>query len=139
MFLQLLGVAPAPEYFKKCLVRLKWLSQTFGAIPEDADEITVQRHARAFILRLIGGVIAPDHSGSLFRPMYLPLVADLDACGEFSWGSACLASLYRALCRGARPTYSELIGPLTLLQVCNPFVFLMFLLPFDDHIIPYCY
>ncbi|XP_072081205.1 serine/threonine-protein phosphatase 7 long form homolog [Arachis hypogaea] len=37
--------------------------------------------------------------------------------GQYSWGSACLTHLYRALCRASRYDCKEINGPLTLLLV----------------------
>ncbi|XP_072078124.1 protein MAIN-LIKE 1-like [Arachis hypogaea] len=37
--------------------------------------------------------------------------------GQYSWGSACLAHLYRALCRASRFDCKEIDGPLTFLLV----------------------
>jgi hypothetical protein len=49
--------------------------------------------------------------------MYLPMLADLDAASQYSWGSAVLAHLYRNLCDAAIPTGKEISGALPLLQV----------------------
>ncbi|RYR12265.1 hypothetical protein Ahy_B04g069797 [Arachis hypogaea] len=46
---------------------------------------------------------------------YLPLLRDFGSIGQYSWGSACLAHLYRALCRASRYDCKEIDGPLTLL------------------------
>nr|XP_029154497.1 serine/threonine-protein phosphatase 7 long form homolog [Arachis hypogaea] len=39
----------------------------------------------------------------------------MQSIGQYSWGSACLAHLYRSLCRASRFDYKEIDGPLTLL------------------------
>ena len=42
----------------------------------------------------------------------------MDLIGQYSWGSACLAFLYRELCRAARlPAVSQMADPLFLLQL----------------------
>nr|XP_025678251.1 serine/threonine-protein phosphatase 7 long form homolog [Arachis hypogaea] len=46
---------------------------------------------------------------------FLPLLRDFVSIGQYSWGSACLAHLYRALCRASRYNCKEIDGPLTLL------------------------
>ncbi|XP_021600607.1 serine/threonine-protein phosphatase 7 long form homolog [Manihot esculenta] len=43
-------------------VALTWLRDNFDQIPEYADDVTIQRHARAFLLRLIGGSLFVDQS-----------------------------------------------------------------------------
>ncbi|QHN80525.1 uncharacterized protein DS421_20g678960 [Arachis hypogaea] len=49
------------------------------------------------------------------RWKFLPLLRDFGSIGQYSWGSACLAHLYRALCRASRYDCKEIDGPLTLL------------------------
>ncbi|QHO10959.1 uncharacterized protein DS421_15g494170 [Arachis hypogaea] len=46
---------------------------------------------------------------------FLPLLRDFGSIIQYSWGSACLAHLYRALCRASRVDCKEIDGPLTLL------------------------
>ncbi|QHO32951.1 uncharacterized protein DS421_9g254110 [Arachis hypogaea] len=41
----------------------------------------------------------------------------IQSIGQYSWGSACLAHLYMALCRAFRFDYKEIDGPLILLLV----------------------
>ncbi|CAL5356386.1 unnamed protein product [Camellia sinensis] len=49
--------------------------------------------------------------------MYLPLLRDIDAIGQYSWGAAALACLYRMLCRAAQMGTKEIGGSLVLLQI----------------------
>ncbi|QHN82885.1 uncharacterized protein DS421_20g699710 [Arachis hypogaea] len=46
---------------------------------------------------------------------FLPLLRDFGSIIQYSWGSACLAHLYRALCHASRVDCKEIDGPLTLL------------------------
>ncbi|RYR05286.1 hypothetical protein Ahy_B06g085152 [Arachis hypogaea] len=46
---------------------------------------------------------------------FLPWLRDFGSIGQYSWGSACLAHLYRALCRASHFDCKEIDGPLTLL------------------------
>ncbi|KAE9617341.1 putative protein-serine/threonine phosphatase [Lupinus albus] len=48
--------------------------------------------------------------------MYLPLLRDLTRVHRYSWGSACLANLYREMCRATKPNAKAMGGCLTLLQ-----------------------
>ncbi|KAI4384300.1 hypothetical protein MLD38_002473 [Melastoma candidum] len=73
-------------------------------------------HTRAYILQLIGSMIFPDKSDNLVHLMWLPLLEDFELCGSYSWGSACLAWLYRQLCRAADKKASQIAGCLVLLQ-----------------------
>jgi len=49
--------------------------------------------------------------------MYLPLLADLQQTGHYSWGSAVLAYLYRELCMATDYSQRQVSGCLTLLQL----------------------
>ncbi|RYR18494.1 hypothetical protein Ahy_B03g063116 isoform A [Arachis hypogaea] len=51
---------------------------------------------------------------------------------QFSWGSACLAHLYRSLCRTTRVDCKEMDGPLTLL-VTWAWIRLPFLAPIPSN------
>ncbi|XP_057246685.1 serine/threonine-protein phosphatase 7 long form homolog [Beta vulgaris subsp. vulgaris] len=110
---ELLGIWPnTPENEPKVLqgssLRLAWLRQHFFLLSNDADELTVQRFARAYILALMGSILFADKSGDAVQVLYLPLLADLDVAGTYSWGSATLAYLYRQLCRVSQRGAREL-------------------------------
>ncbi|KAJ7968770.1 Serine/threonine-protein phosphatase 7 long form-like [Quillaja saponaria] len=90
---RLLGVVPPDRAIKGSTLNLQWLVTTFSDLPVDADDITVQRYARAYILQLIGGFL-------------------------FATGaSATLAWLYREMCRATLPSAHEIAGPVILLQI----------------------
>ncbi|KAF1864586.1 hypothetical protein Lal_00039214 [Lupinus albus] len=97
--LQLLGVAPTETQIMRQRVQHTWLESIYQQLHEDADEEVVEQHARAFILRMLGGFIMPDTSGSRVHLMYLPLLDDLSETFNYSWGSVVLACLYRGLSR----------------------------------------
>ncbi|XP_020266541.1 protein MAIN-LIKE 1-like [Asparagus officinalis] len=60
-------------------MKLSWLRQTFqGDIPEDASMETLQFHAHAYILHMIGCVLFPDASKTLVHARWLPLLEDFD-------------------------------------------------------------
>ncbi|XP_057999078.1 serine/threonine-protein phosphatase 7 long form homolog [Hevea brasiliensis] len=112
----LLGARPPPEMIRGHTLKLSWLTDEFGAIPHEADDLTVLWHARAFILRLIGSIF-PDKTNSRVNLMFLPLLEDLRQAATYSWGGACLAFLYRELCRVAVTEAKEISGPLFILQI----------------------
>ncbi|KAF1887493.1 hypothetical protein Lal_00040547 [Lupinus albus] len=60
---RLLGVAPTDRQIMGQRVQHTWLESIYQELPEDADEEVVEQHARAFILRMIGGFLMPDTSG----------------------------------------------------------------------------
>ncbi|GFS35190.1 hypothetical protein Acr_00g0038310 [Actinidia rufa] len=111
------GVIPPAEDIDRGRLRMSWLRRTFDVLPEHADDVSVQRHARAYILRLIGGILFTDYSQTLVRVAYLPFLLDLDAAGACSWGSAVLAMLYRSMCRATKIGQRQIVGALLLLQI----------------------
>lgn len=114
---ELLGVRPDPNVLHGSTLKLSWLRGQFQHPPLDADEVTMQCYARAYILGLLGSLFA-DKSGSDVQLIFLPLLRDFKSAGKYSWGSAVLAYLYRELCRASKKGASEISGPLMLLQVC---------------------
>ncbi|XP_031736055.1 serine/threonine-protein phosphatase 7 long form homolog [Cucumis sativus] len=96
---------------------LPWLAEQFTELPPDADVVSVQRYARAYIMQLIGGFLFADKSNTLVHCMFLPLLINFDQAGTYAWGAACLAWLYRELCRASNARSLEIAGPLILLQV----------------------
>ena len=113
----LLGIRPLAENIKGQRLQISWLEDNFNQLPDDADDVQVQQFTRAYILRLIGGYLMPDRSGGLVYLMYLPLLFDLEEAGNYSWGSAVLAHLYRELCNATNPTENGIGGCLSLLHL----------------------
>ncbi|RYQ89967.1 hypothetical protein Ahy_B09g096330 isoform D [Arachis hypogaea] len=94
-FQELLGVTPPPSQVQKYAVNCSLFQETFGECPDGADDETVRRYVRAYIMMLL---------------------ARLEEMGTYSWGSAALAWLYRCMCRVANRHVVKLAGPLQLLQ-----------------------
>ena len=69
---------------------------------------------------MLGGHLLSDNSGNKVSLLYMPLLRDLETVGQYSWGSAILATLYRSLCGATSPFRSAIAGPLVLLQVQYP-------------------
>ncbi|GFS31142.1 hypothetical protein Acr_00g0015870 [Actinidia rufa] len=115
--MQAFGVIPPAEEIDSGRLRMSWLRHTFDILPEHADDVSVQRHARAYILQLIGGLLLTGYSQTLVRVAYLPFLLDLDAARACSWGSAVLAMLYRSLCRATKIGQRQIAGGLLLLQI----------------------
>ncbi|KAG5521616.1 hypothetical protein RHGRI_033996 [Rhododendron griersonianum] len=92
-------------------VSLKWLPDNFnGKVKEDDDEVTVLRKARCNILQLIGGIVLPDQSSSHVYLCFLSLLNNLQLAGTYSWGSACVATLYHYLDFGSTIGSKDLGG-----------------------------
>jgi len=110
-----LGVRPLD--LKGSRLSLPWLASQFTELSPDADDVSIQRYARAYIMQLIGGFLFADKSNTLVHLMFLPLLASFEQAGNYSWGGACLAWLYRELCRASHAQALDIVGPLILLQV----------------------
>ncbi|XP_016196342.1 serine/threonine-protein phosphatase 7 long form homolog [Arachis ipaensis] len=59
-FEESLGVVPPPSQVQKYAVNCSWFQETFGECPEGADEDTVRRYARAYIMMLLGTQLFAD-------------------------------------------------------------------------------
>jgi hypothetical protein len=126
---RLLGVVPEQRVMNGQRVLLTWLDTTFAELPADADEEVLQQYARAFILRMIGGFLMPDTSGNRVNLMYLPFLEDLEGTFNYSWGSAVLSFMYRALCRAALIRQQVDMGGCLLLLQCWAYERIPFLAP----------
>ncbi|QHN95390.1 uncharacterized protein DS421_18g609170 [Arachis hypogaea] len=115
-FQELLGVIPPPSQVQKYAINCSWFQETFGECPEGADDETVRRYARVYIMMLLGTQLFADKSGNRIHIRWLPFVARLEDMGTYSWGSAALAWLYWCMCRVANRNVIKLAGPLQLLQ-----------------------
>ncbi|CAN1139140.1 Serine/threonine-protein phosphatase 7 long form homolog [Linum perenne] len=98
-------------------LKLRWLNETFSALPPNPTPFDVQRYARAYMLCLTGGFLFPNKSTQYVHLMWLPLLRDFTFAGGLSWGSACLAWLYREICRASYVVAEQISGPLFILQI----------------------
>ncbi|XP_012573198.1 serine/threonine-protein phosphatase 7 long form homolog [Cicer arietinum] len=111
-----LGVIPPDGATKGNSIKLKWLKDTFDDVGENASELEKQASCRAYILRMIGGLLMPDKSNNRVHLKYLSLLGDLNKVSQYSWGSAVLATLYRELCLATKPGVISMGGCALLLQ-----------------------
>ena len=115
---RVLGVRPPADVAKGSTLRISWLAHNFAHLPDIADEATIERYAKAYLLYLIGAVLFADKSGNLVQLLYLTLLdAPWEVIAGYSWGSAALGYLYRRLCGASRKNVKEIAGPLIILQV----------------------
>ncbi|XP_019066952.2 serine/threonine-protein phosphatase 7 long form homolog [Solanum lycopersicum] len=77
----------------------------------------VERIARLYMLVILGGILFPNTSGNLISLQYLAFLDPIHDVGKYSWGSAVLAYLYRALCRASIGNVIDICGFIPLLQV----------------------
>jgi hypothetical protein len=94
---RLLGCPLPPKVHGNALT-LSWLESYLKGMPDNPTEEQLMCHLRAYLLYFFGKFLLPDTSGDRIHTMYLPLLEDIDTIKSYSWGSACLASLYRGLC-----------------------------------------
>ncbi|GAY38525.1 hypothetical protein CUMW_037390 [Citrus unshiu] len=103
------------------MVKLGWLKENFSECPEDASNEEVERRTRAFLMYLVGSTIFATTSGNLVPLLYLPLFKDFDKAGNYAWGAAALAFLYRQLGKASMKSQGTISGSLTLLQCWSYF------------------
>ncbi|RYR66233.1 hypothetical protein Ahy_A03g012214 [Arachis hypogaea] len=61
-----------------------------------ADNIHIQRYVKCHIMLLFGTIMFEDKSGVAVHSKFLPLLCNFTGIIQFSWGSVCLAHLYKA-------------------------------------------
>ncbi|XP_027368789.1 protein MAIN-LIKE 2-like [Abrus precatorius] len=111
-------IGPPDDAFAGSNLKLSWLDQHFTHVAmHNHNELQLTRFARAYILRLIGGFMLADHSSSRVPVRYLPLLEDFTIIGEYSWGAATLAFLYRELCMSTNIDRSGIGGLTPLLMM----------------------
>ena len=120
------GVVPEDRGISGQRLRLSWLIEHFPSLTPDTDVESVRCYARAFILQLIRGFLFADKSNNRVHLVFLPLLEDFGVTGTYSWGSACLAWLYREICQASCIDAHDVSGPLILLQlwICDRFSFI---------------
>lgn len=118
----------APEDLNGGMLKLTWLKECFSKCPEDAATEILEFHTRAYLLYLVGSTIFSTTTGNKVSVMYLPLFENFDEAGNYAWGAAALAFLYRALGNASLKSQSTISGSLTLLQVANVCSFLYLVL-----------
>ncbi|MBA0867421.1 hypothetical protein Goshw_030218 [Gossypium schwendimanii] len=69
-------------------------SVDWGAVCYDLLGVVPDNIYGAYILEMIGGYLMPDLSQNLIHLRWLLKLVDFRVAGEFSWGSAVLATLY---------------------------------------------
>uniref|UniRef100_A0A2P2K9C9 Aminotransferase-like plant mobile domain-containing protein n=1 Tax=Rhizophora mucronata TaxID=61149 RepID=A0A2P2K9C9_RHIMU len=118
---RLLGKAPDSNYASGGMVKLSWLKEFFSGCAEDAPIEKVEHCTRAYLLYLVGSTIFSTTTGNKVPVMYLPLFENFEEAGNYAWGAAALAFLYRALGNACVKSQSTICGCLTLLQCWSYF------------------
>ncbi|XP_050286611.1 serine/threonine-protein phosphatase 7 long form homolog isoform X4 [Quercus robur] len=116
---ELLGFTP-PNDNKTLVGQRILISRLVEAIatplPHDATEIQIHQYARCYILALVEDKLFMDKSGDRVHLMFLDFMRNLRDPRQYSWGSGCLAWLYRELCRASEKGASQIGGACTLVQ-----------------------
>jgi len=113
----LLGIIPVKgESIIGSMIKLKWLRDNLFPIDENSGIEVIHAYARACILGLIRGVLMPDKTGNKVHLMYLNYLTNLRRSKRYSWGSTCLAVLYREMCRATDGRARTMGGCASLLQ-----------------------
>ncbi|KAK9284234.1 hypothetical protein L1049_023403 [Liquidambar formosana] len=113
----LLGRRPLDIDISGGSLRIGWITEYFTELPDDPPADLVVQFARARMLHLIGGIMLPDKTQNKVQLMFLPFLEHLDQIHTYSWGSACLARLYRDLCRASSAEAKDIGGASVLLQL----------------------
>ena len=105
--------ATALEYggLKITLVR-----NTFSNLPKGANAVTTQQYAKAYLFQVLA-LLFRNKSQNRLHCCFLQLLADFGVVGEYSWGSAILAFLYKKLCIAAIKKSTEVVGLIFILQL----------------------
>ncbi|KAM3361846.1 hypothetical protein P3S68_016700 [Capsicum galapagoense] len=117
---RLLGFVPSLRDFSSSFLKVSALKAHMLGEPQLSDMATqeiVNQKVRCYIFWMIAGTMMEDTSGSYLKPMYLPMLEDVNAIGSYSWGSVTLACLYRFLCKASQSIQNEIARFLPLLQV----------------------
>ena len=65
-------------------MKLNWLTEHFSVLEADADDVTVDGNAPAYILYLFGRILFPGKSGDFVQLIFFPLLRDLGRVSEYS-------------------------------------------------------
>ncbi|XP_038693748.1 protein MAIN-LIKE 1-like [Tripterygium wilfordii] len=84
--------------------------------PVNALDEVLQCYARAYIMAMFGSILFTSTTGDNIPLMFLPLLEDLQATRDFSWGGVVLGCLYRNLCRRCMQGMRQMGGCVLLLQ-----------------------
>ncbi|CAN1129195.1 Protein MAIN-LIKE 2 [Linum perenne] len=98
---ELLGATPPPTRFTGHQVKISWVKEQFDRLPAGASADVITCYARAYAWVLVGAVLLADRSGDLIPVHLLRLLCESGDAGSFSWGSAVLAWLYKAMGRAS--------------------------------------
>ncbi|RYR07934.1 hypothetical protein Ahy_B05g075430 isoform B [Arachis hypogaea] len=100
----------------KSYIKLGCVRDIRDAEQLDTEE-SIKRYVRCQIFCFLGSTLFTDKSIAYVHAKYLPLLRDFEWIHTYSWGSTCLAHLYRGLCRASQYDAKEMDDHLNLLFV----------------------
>ncbi|RYR79208.1 hypothetical protein Ahy_A01g004040 isoform B [Arachis hypogaea] len=110
------GREPVLSGNSKSYIKLGWVRRIRDGEPLDTEE-SIRKYVKCQIFCMLGSTLFADKSTAYAHAKYLPLLREFERIHTYSWGSACLAHLYRALYRASRYDTKEMDVPLNLLFV----------------------
>ncbi|CAK8570591.1 unnamed protein product [Lathyrus sativus] len=117
VYMENLGVESTEADKNRGSVRITWLENLYEILKNNSaptqQEIVLQ--AKVYILLVIATILFPDKSQNLLHSSWIPFVGDLEKCGTYSCGFACLAKLYREICKAAVKDVRSMSGCVLLL------------------------
>ncbi|CAN1127019.1 Protein MAIN-LIKE 2 [Linum perenne] len=96
---ELLGARPPAGSCTGQSLKISWVKGMFDRLPAGALADVVLRYARAYTWVLLGAILLADRTGDLIPVHLRRLIGDSAVASTFSWGSAVLAWLYKAMGR----------------------------------------
>ncbi|CAK8568006.1 unnamed protein product [Lathyrus sativus] len=117
VYMESLGVEPTEANKNRGSVRIMWLENLYEVLKNNSapTEEHIVLQAKVYILLVIVTILFPDKSQNLLHSSWIPFIGDLEKCGTFSWGSACLTKLYREMCKATVKDVRSMSGCVLLL------------------------
>ncbi|KAL7205075.1 hypothetical protein ACSBR2_018069 [Camellia fascicularis] len=97
-------------------IKVEWLRQRFGSMPNADNDNTIECAARAYLLYLLGCTLFGNKTGTRVPVVYLSFLMDLRLVASYAWGVAALAFLYQQLGTTTRYAVKQMAGYMTLLE-----------------------
>ncbi|CAN1139797.1 Protein MAIN-LIKE 2 [Linum perenne] len=98
---ELLGVQPPARSCTGQSVKILWVKGVFDRLPAGAPADVLFCYARAYTWVLLGAILLAGRTRDLILVHLIRLIGDSTVASTFSWGSAVLAWLYKAMGRVA--------------------------------------
>ncbi|XP_050880904.1 serine/threonine-protein phosphatase 7 long form homolog [Lathyrus oleraceus] len=119
VYMENLGVEPTASDKNGASIKIVWLKALLTQLkinsnPTEAKNIL---NSKVYILLLIVTFLMSDKSHNLLHSSWLPLVGNLEKCNTYSWGSACLTTLYRHMFKATHKGVKRIRGCSVLLSV----------------------